>query len=82
MYTFLCKEDIERMKAYYIETIESENIQTIQDIILSIICYTNTAIDFENYLIEQVSKGLDTLSLKYLLRILAWIGDERVVNFL
>ncbi len=104
IYTSLSKEDIERMKAYAINLIEGENIEMAQDILLAIVCYTNTAIeeclralikkneyypdiifkdapiDVRDYLIEQVSKGLDTLSLDHMLKALAWIGDEMVVH--
>ncbi|GAA0125655.1 DUF1963 domain-containing protein [Clostridium sp. CTA-19] len=104
MYTFLCKEDIEKMKDYAINLIESENIEMAQDILLSIVCYTNTEVeeclkalikknecypdiifkdassDVRDYLIGQVIEEVDTLSLNHVLRSLAWIGDERVVD--
>ncbi|ARC86530.1 hypothetical protein U732_3274 [Clostridium argentinense CDC 2741] len=104
MYSSLSKEDIERMKAYVIKLIEDENIEMAQEILLPIVCYTNTEIEeclralikknecypevifkdatvgVRDYLIEQVSKGSDTLSLNHMLSALAWIGDERVVH--
>jgi len=104
MYNSLSKEDIERMKDYAIKLIESGDIERTQDILLEIVCYTNTEIeeclrallkknecypevifrdapvDVRDYLIEQVSKGSDTVSLNHILRALAWIGDERVVH--
>ncbi|WP_291582163.1 hypothetical protein [Clostridium sp. UBA6640] len=81
-------EDIERAQDILLEIVcytNTEIEECLQALIKKNECYPevifkDAPVDVRDYLIEQVSKGSDTLSLNHMLSALAWIGDERVVH--
>ncbi|WP_454055405.1 hypothetical protein [Clostridium sp. Marseille-Q7071] len=44
------------------------------------VIFKDAPVDVRDYLIEQVNRGSDTLSLNHMLGALPWIGDKRVIN--